>query len=109
MKRWIRFQDWSLRWKSFLILLSLIFIPALTISFLVYYQSNSILEKQVIERNEQNLRHIEHNLLEVMRGMEELSSYIIYSEEFRRYMTLSVDEADSDPEEVQRLQDHIRG
>ncbi|MEY8752341.1 sensor histidine kinase [Alkalicoccobacillus gibsonii] len=109
MKRWIRFQDWSLRWKSFLILLSLIFIPALTISFLVYYQSNSILEKQVIERNEQNLRHIEHNLLEVMRGMEELSSYIIYSEEFRRYMTMSVDEADSDPEEVQRLQDHIRG
>lgn len=109
MKRWIRFQDWSLRWKSFLILLSLIFIPALTISFFVYYQSNSILEKQVIERNEQNLRHIEHNLLEVMRGMEELSSYIIYSEEFRRYMTMSVDEADSDPEEVQRLQDHIRG
>lgn len=109
MKRWIRFQDWSLRWKSFLILLSLIFIPALTISFLVYYQSNSILEKQVIERNEQNLRHIEHNLLEVMRGIEELSSYIIYSEEFRRYMTMSVDEADSDPEEVQRLQDHIRG
>ncbi|MDQ0206957.1 two-component system sensor histidine kinase YesM [Alkalicoccobacillus murimartini] len=98
-----------MRWKSFLILLSLILIPASTISLLVYYQSNTILERQVIERNEQNLRHIEHNLLEVMNGMEELSSYIIYSEEFRQYMTLPVDHEGSDPEEMQRLQDHIRG
>ena len=109
MKKWIHFHDWSLRWKSFLILLSLIFIPALTISLLVYYQSNTILERQVIERNEQNLRHIENNLLEAMHAIEELSSYIIYSEEFRQYMTLPIDDESSDPEEMQRIQDHIRG
>ncbi|WP_185970876.1 sensor histidine kinase [Alkalicoccobacillus porphyridii] len=103
------FRDWSLRWKSFLILLSLIFIPASTVSFLVYYQSNTILEKQVMERIEQHLWHIELNLLEVMSEMEELSSYIIYSEEFRQYMTLPFDEEGSDPEEMQQLQDHIRG
>ncbi|MCM2675878.1 cache domain-containing sensor histidine kinase [Alkalicoccobacillus plakortidis] len=109
MKKWIHFHDWSLRWKSFLILLSLIFIPALTISLLVYYQSNTILERQVIERNEQNLRHIENNLLEAMHAIEELSSYIIFSEEFRQYMTLPIDDESSDPEEMQRIQDHIRG
>lgn len=109
MNKWVSFRHWSLRWKSVLILLSLILIPALTISLLVYYQSNAILEKQVIERTEQNLRHIESNLLDVMAEVEELSSYIIYSEEFRRYMTLPVDGEGSDPEEMQRLQDHIRG
>ncbi|MBG9785410.1 hypothetical protein ABD70_14430 [Alkalihalobacillus lehensis] len=84
-------------------------IPALTISLLVYYQSNSILEKQVIERNEQNLRHIESSLLGVMEEVEELSSYIIYSQEFRQYFTLPVEGAGSHPEEMQRLRDHIRG
>ncbi|PAD41361.1 hypothetical protein CHH61_20115 [Shouchella clausii] len=103
------FRHWSLRWKSVLILLSLILIPALTISLLVYYQSNTILEKQVIERNEQNLRHIESNLLGVMEEVEELSSYMIYSQEFRQYFTLPVEGAGSDPEEMQRLRDHIRG
>ncbi len=103
------FRHWSLRWKSILILLSLILIPALTISLLVYYQSNSILEKQVIERNEQNLRHIESSLLGVMEEVEELSSYIIYSQEFRQYFTLPVEGAGSHPEEMQRLRDHIRG
>ncbi|WP_197196512.1 sensor histidine kinase [Shouchella lehensis] len=92
-----------------MILLSLILIPALTISLLVYYQSNSILEKQVIERNEQNLRHIESSLLGVMEEVEELSSYIIYSQEFRQYFTLPVEGAGSHPEEMQRLRDHIRG
>lgn len=109
MKNWVSFRHWSLRWKSVFILLSLILIPALTISLLIYYQSNTILEKQVIERTEQNLRHIESNLLGVLEEVEELSSYIIYSEEFRQYMTLPADGAGSDPEEMQQLQDHIRG
>ncbi|WP_144560088.1 cache domain-containing sensor histidine kinase [Shouchella miscanthi] len=109
MKNGVSFRHWSLRWKSILILLSLILIPALTISLLVYYQSNSILEKQVIERNEQNLRHIESNLLGVMEEVEELSSYIIYSQEFRQYFTLPVEGDGSNPEEMQRLRDHIRG
>ncbi|RQW18704.1 sensor histidine kinase [Bacillus sp. C1-1] len=109
MKNGVSFRHWSLRWKSILILLSLILIPALTISLLVYYQSNSILEKQVIERNEQNLRHIESSLLGVMEEVEELSSYIIYSQEFRQYFTLPVEGAGSHPEEMQRLRDHIRG
>lgn len=109
MKNRLSFRHWSLRWKSVCILLSLILIPALTISLLLYYQSNTILENQVIERTEQNLRHVESNLLGVMDEVEELSSYIIYSEEFRQYMTLPASGSGSNPEEMQRLQDHIRG
>lgn len=108
MNRWKPFHNWSLKWKSLLLLLVLITIPTLSISLMIYNQSNNILKQQVINNTYQNLRNMEENLSSVMEEVEDISGYMIFSEQFRRFMTLSPRIEDDHREEIYTLQRNIQ-
>lgn len=108
MNKWKPFHSWSLKWKSLLLLLVLITIPTFSVSSMIYYQSNNILKQQVIDNTYQTLLNMELNLASVMEDVEDISGYMIFSEQFRRYMTLSPRIEDEHLEEIYGLQSNIQ-
>ncbi len=78
----------SLKWKSVIIFLLLVSIPSGLIGSIVIYQSNNILKEQVIDTTHRNLNNMESELNNVIEEIEDISRYMIYSNEFRDYMTL---------------------
>lgn len=77
----------SLKWKSVIIFLLLVTIPSGLIGSVVLYQSNKILKEQVITTTHQNLSNMESQLNNVIKEIEDISGYMIYSQEFRDFMT----------------------
>ncbi|SFL45776.1 two-component system, sensor histidine kinase YesM [Gracilibacillus orientalis] len=77
----------SLKWKSVIIFLLLVTIPSGLIGSIVIYQSNNILKEQVINTTYRNLNNMESQLNNVIEEIEEISRYMIYSNEFRDFMT----------------------
>lgn len=77
----------SLKWKSVIIFLLLVTIPSGIIGSIVLYQSNKILKEQVITTTHQNLGNMESQLINVIEEIEDISRYMIYSQEFRDFMT----------------------
>ncbi|MGP4038630.1 histidine kinase [Gracilibacillus sp. D59] len=77
----------SLKWKSVIIFLLLVTIPSGLIGSIVIYQSNNILKEQVINTTYRNLNNMESQLNTVIKEVEEISRYMIYSNEFRDFMT----------------------
>lgn len=83
----IQFIRDSLKWKSVIIFLLLVTIPTGLIGSIVLYQSNKILKEQVITTTHQNLSNMESQLNNVIKEIEDISGYMIYSQEFRDFMT----------------------
>ncbi|SHM74523.1 cache domain-containing sensor histidine kinase [Gracilibacillus kekensis] len=77
----------SLKWKSVIIFLLLVTIPSGIIGSIVLYQSNKILKEQIITTTHQNLGNMESQLTNVIEEIEDISRYMIYSQEFRDFMT----------------------
>ncbi|MGN8644911.1 sensor histidine kinase [Gracilibacillus sp. HCP3S3_G5_1] len=77
----------SLKWKSVIIFLLLVTIPTSLIGSIVIYQSNNILKEQVIATTHRNLNNMESQLNNVIEEIEDISRYMIYSNEFRDFMT----------------------
>ncbi|WP_058309037.1 cache domain-containing sensor histidine kinase [Gracilibacillus massiliensis] len=77
----------SLKWKSVIIFLLLVTIPSGIIGSIVLYQSNKILKEQIITTTHQNLGNMESQLTNVIEEIEDISRYMIYSHEFRDFMT----------------------
>ncbi|GAB2560269.1 sensor histidine kinase [Gracilibacillus alcaliphilus] len=77
----------SLKWKSIIIFLLLVTIPSSLIGSIVIYQSNNIVKQQVMNTTQWNLNNMEAKLTDVIEEVEEISRYIIYSNEFRDFMT----------------------
>ncbi|WP_416147490.1 sensor histidine kinase [Salipaludibacillus sp. HK11] len=87
-KKW-KVQDWSMKWKAAIILLILGLLPIASISALFFYQSNNILQQQVIDTSYRNLNVASSNFEKIIQDIEDMSEYIIYSDEFYEFMTLS--------------------
>ncbi|WP_163580820.1 sensor histidine kinase [Gracilibacillus saliphilus] len=85
--RYIDYIKNSLKWKSVIIFLLLVTIPSGLIGSIVLYQSNKILKEQIITTTHQNLNNMESQLTNVIDEVEEISRYMIYSQEFREFMT----------------------
>ncbi|KAB8136794.1 sensor histidine kinase [Gracilibacillus oryzae] len=83
----IHFIKNSLKWKSVIIFLLLVTIPSGIIGSIVLYQSNKILKEQIITTTHQNLGNMESQLTNVIKEIEDISRYMIYSQEFRDFMT----------------------
>ncbi|QGH36002.1 HAMP domain-containing protein [Gracilibacillus salitolerans] len=77
----------SLKWKSVIIFLLLVTIPSGLIGSIVIYQSNNILKEQIITTTHRNLNNMESQLNNVIEEIEDISRYMIYSNEFRDFMT----------------------
>lgn len=77
----------SLKWKSVIIFLLLVTIPSGIIGSIVLYQTNKILKEQVMTTTHQNLGNMESQLINVIEEIEDISRYMIYSQEFRDFMT----------------------
>ncbi|ADU31414.1 cache domain-containing sensor histidine kinase [Evansella cellulosilytica] len=107
MEKWIPLQNWSLKWKSVIMFLLLVITPTMTIGIMVYYQTNEILKRQVIDTASRNLIHVESNFLNVQEEIEDISGYVIYSNEFRDFMTLTTH--DDNYNEIYKNQNQIKG
>ncbi|UOQ83727.1 cache domain-containing sensor histidine kinase [Gracilibacillus salinarum] len=77
----------SLKWKSVIIFLLLVTIPSGLIGSIVLYQSNKILKEQIITTTHRNLNNMESQLNNVVAEVEDISRYMIYSQEFRDFLT----------------------
>lgn len=108
MKKWLLFFKESLKWKAVLIFFLLFVLPASMIGLLISMQSNHVLKQQILDTTHNNLDHMEAKLTTVIDDVEEISSYIIFSEEFRTFMTLSTDQQE-EYNEIRKLKKNISG
>lgn len=108
MKKLLLFVKGSLKRKAVLIFFLLFVLPASIIGLMVSMQSNNVLKQQILDTTHNNLDHMESKLITVIKDVEEISSYIIYSEEFRNFMTLSVDDVEG-YNEIKQLKKNISG
>jgi two-component system, sensor histidine kinase YesM len=76
----------SLRRKSIAIFILLVTLPSLLIGNVILSRYDAILRQQFIDSMEKNLNTIELNLSEKIKAIEDLSDYMIYQENFRRFM-----------------------
>ncbi|MDD9268966.1 sensor histidine kinase [Paenibacillus sp. GCM10023248] len=80
------FLHFSLRRKSIAIFVLLVTLPSLLIGNVILSRYDAILRQQFIDAMEKNLNTIELNLSEKIKTIEDLSDYMIYQENFRRFM-----------------------
>ena len=85
--RW-HFRNWSLKGKSLFFFAVLILLPSTVFSSFVLYQVNQILKREAVESTERHLDAAEKNLSAKIQDIEDISSYMIFSEDFRNYMAL---------------------
>ncbi|WP_026702642.1 sensor histidine kinase [Salibacterium aidingense] len=102
-----KLHNWSLRWKSIIILSILTMLPIASISTMFFYQSNKILQQQVIDTSYRNLNVVTSNFNGVIQDIEDISEYIIFSDEFYRFMTLTPDTVSQG--EINQLNESLRG
>ncbi|MCY9661803.1 sensor histidine kinase [Paenibacillus chondroitinus] len=80
------FLHFSLRTKSIAIFILLVTLPSLLIGNVILSRYDAVLRQQYIDAMEKNLNTIELNLSEKIKAIEDLSNYMIYQENFRRFM-----------------------
>ncbi|SFD37824.1 two-component system, sensor histidine kinase YesM [Bacillus sp. OV194] len=107
MKRLLYFPDWQLRWKFLFIFLALIMIPMLALSLFIYSQANEAIQLQAIDNTKSHLEKVEDNLSSVILGIEDISSYMIYSNDFRLF--LSTPNTPENRTKLNQLEQRIKG
>jgi|SRR5699024_7366873 len=105
MKKWLFFLKASLKKKAILIFFLLFVLPAVIIGIIVSVQSNNVLKQQILDTTHRNLNNIESKFMTVINDVEEISSYIIFSDEFRKFMTVS----SGDCKQINQLKKNISG
>ncbi|MBM7579643.1 cache domain-containing sensor histidine kinase [Jeotgalibacillus terrae] len=85
MKKYLKLTNWQLTWKFFLIFFFLILIPVLVFGLIISDQANQAAQNQVVNDTKKNLEKASENLSNVFQEIEDISSYMIYSEDFRNY------------------------
>ncbi|MFB5663423.1 sensor histidine kinase [Alteribacillus sp. HJP-4] len=101
MKKLLDFRYWSLKWKVFFIFVVLQSLMIAAIGAMFFYQSNQILQQQVIDTTQRDINVLRNNLENVFQELEEVSEYIIFNEDFNHFLTLSVEETERS--EIYRL------
>ncbi|MDM5340205.1 sensor histidine kinase [Fictibacillus enclensis] len=87
MKRLLYFPDWQLRWKFLFIFLALVMIPMIAFSLFIYSQANQAIQLQAIDNTKSHLEKVEDNMSAAILSIEDISSYMIYSNDFRTFLT----------------------
>jgi two-component system, sensor histidine kinase YesM len=85
------FKDLSLKVKSILIFSIVVILPCATLGILILVETNKVLKQQALDYTERKLDTIEDNLTATIQNVEDISTYMIFSDEFRRYMTYSLE------------------
>ncbi|MGY4688650.1 sensor histidine kinase [Salibacterium sp. K-3] len=107
MQKHFRLKDWSLKWKSIIILSIITILPIVSVSAMFFYQSNNIHQQQVVDTSYRNLNVMTSNFESIIQDVEDISEYIIFSDEFHRYMTLPQDNISQG--EINQLNDSLQG
>ncbi|MCY9670510.1 sensor histidine kinase [Paenibacillus alginolyticus] len=100
----IRFKNLSLKWKSFLIFMILVSIPSLVLGAIVLFQTDQMLRRQAVDSTVRVLDTLAQNVTYIMENVEDISSYMIYDNQFRKYLYGGKDQEEK---EFSNLQDSI--
>jgi two-component system sensor histidine kinase YesM len=88
MMRLLFFSGWKLQWKFLFIFLVLVLVPMLAFSLFIYSQANQAVQLQAINNTKGHLDKIEQNVSSVLQDIEDISSYMIYSEDIRSFFKI---------------------
>lgn len=86
MKRLLFFSDWKLQWKFLFIFFIFIILPMLTFSLFIYSQANQAVQLQAINNTKGHLEKINQNISAVLKDIENISSFMIYSKDVQSYL-----------------------
>lgn len=80
-------RNWGLKNKFVTVFLLLITLPTLIIGCIIYYQTTTVFKQQAENNAVGKLEKNEDNLTSSIRGIENMSSYMIYEKNFRTFFT----------------------
>ncbi|OAS89414.1 sensor histidine kinase [Metabacillus litoralis] len=89
MKQLLFFSNWKLIWKFLFIFIVLIIVPMLAFSLFINSKANHAIQLQAIDNTKSHLEKTGKNLSAVLQDIEDISSYMIYSEDFRSFFNTS--------------------
>ncbi|MFY0758776.1 sensor histidine kinase [Metabacillus dongyingensis] len=107
INRLCKFKDLSLKVKSILIFSIVVILPSATLGTLILVETNKVLKEQALDYTERKLETIDDNLTATIQDVEDISTYMIFSDEFRRYMTYSLETIGNDGK--QELEEDLKG
>jgi two-component system, sensor histidine kinase YesM len=101
------FKNVSLKVKSNLIFIVVVLVPTISLGALILHETNQLLKQQSVEYTERILDTIENNLTTIIQDVEDISTYMIFNDEFRRYL---VNPPNVDGNEAQEdLEEELKG
>ncbi|WP_166639120.1 sensor histidine kinase [Aureibacillus halotolerans] len=92
------FRYWSLKWKFFSVFFVCVFLPILLFGTLIYQKANEAVQLQTVKSTEAALDKVAENLSSTMQSIEDITSYLIFSEDMRAYL-----QAGSSPDQINSL------
>ncbi|MFQ3545460.1 histidine kinase [Halobacillus rhizosphaerae] len=101
------FRSWGLTKQFASVFFILITLPTILFASLIYYQTTKIFKQQAEENTIELLEKNEESLKAVIRGIESMSSYMIYDEDFRTFFQTPEDKMAAP--EYKKAEDGIRG
>src|SRR5690606_13717605 len=87
MKRLVKFKDLSLGVKANLLFAIVIVLPILILGSIILVEMNKIVKKQAFDYTESHLNTVEDNFEHIVQDIENISTYMIFSDEFREYLS----------------------
>lgn len=89
MKSILFFSRWKLQWKFVFLFSVLVLLPMLAFSIFIYTQANKAVQIQAVNNIKSHLEKMDQNVLTALRDIEDISSYMIYSEDIRSFLQSS--------------------
>nr|WP_304220061.1 sensor histidine kinase [Fredinandcohnia onubensis] len=87
MRKLLNFKDASLRVKANLIFLLVVVFPILILGSVILVEMNNVMRKQAFDYTKGHLNTVENSLDTVVQDIEDISTYMIFSDEFREYIS----------------------
>jgi two-component system, sensor histidine kinase YesM len=100
-------RNWGLKNKFVTVFLLLITLPTFIIGCIIYYQTTTVFKQQAENNTVGKLEKNEDNLTSIIRGIENMSSYMIYEKNFRTFFTAT--EEDINQREYKEAVEGING
>jgi two-component system sensor histidine kinase YesM len=108
MKRVKNFADWSIQWKYVLIFILFVLAPILAFNLYIYSQANRAVQLQAINNTKEHLKEVNQTVLTVLKDIESISMFLIYSDDVRAYLKLT-DRDEDQVAAVRRLEEQLNG
>lgn len=99
------FRHWGLKKKFVSVFLILISLPTVLFGILIYYQATEAFKNQAEENLNSRLEKNQENVISIIRGIENMSSYMIYDENFRTFFKIP----DKEVQQIRQAENAIRG